>query len=933
MPKIIVTSRYMKSGSHSHIGNYVKYIGTREGVAVPEKNRGITKSQTKMIEKLINNFPQSKELPEYEKFIVQPTAKTASECISAIIDDNMDLLANREIYMNYLGTRPNVVKVGSHGLFSETDEPIVLSKVAREVAEHSGTVWTHVVSLRRDDAERMGYATLPMWRDLVKRHLNDIAEAQKIGRKNLRWYAAFHDKENNPHVHIVVYSKNPKEGFLTNNGIEKIRSVFANDIYRDELQNLYQKQTAVRDKLRFDSDEIMKSFVQELQNGTFSNPTLENLIAKLSEQLKTANGKKVYGYLQPSVKQTVDEIVEELAENPALKQMYAEWCSLEQEKHRTYSSAVKQFPSLAENKVFKPIKNAVINAVLNMRCTLNTPECDVQKQEAELPDTVFDEPVQIDDTEPQEDVRSQKRYCLKWSNEYKAACNILYRERNPQKAFAIFQAEADKGNILAIHDIGKIYQQGLLGEANTENADKYFTEALRAFQEIEPTAKKMRPYVQYRIGKLYNLGYGTEQDYEAALNWLQKSAMSENKYAQYSLGGLYYYGNGTEQSYEKAFRWYKCSADKGNAYAAYETAKMLRDGKGADLDKGEAERYFKSAYSGFLKIEQDMADDKLWYRLGMMTLNGIGCEKNAQTAVQYLKKSSEMNNENALCEYGKQLIEGITIQQDIEQGFSLIEKSAVKNENARYYLGKLYLKGETVAQDIDKAIKYFENCSKNPYAAYALGRIYLDGVYTNINYRLAEKYLTQAAEHELDCAEYVLGKMYLRDDCKRLALAEKYLSRACERENKYAMYTLAKLYLCGEMPQRIPKAIELLERSASLENDVAAYALGKLYLFGQEVERDTRKSEYWLNVSATAGNEYAKRLLENMEGYRYSAVQGAAMSLLAAFGRMIAEDYRRNACSQRMQTEHKLKSVIRRKKLALGIKEDRAVHQDMEVIV
>jgi len=131
----------------------------------------------------------------------------------------MDLLASREIYMNYLGTRPNVVKVGSHGLFSETDEPIMLAKAAREVAEHSGTVWTHVVSLRRDDAERMGYTTLPMWRDLVKRHLDDIAAAQKIDRKNLKWYAAFHDKENNPHVHIVIYSQNPKEGFLTNKHI------------------------------------------------------------------------------------------------------------------------------------------------------------------------------------------------------------------------------------------------------------------------------------------------------------------------------------------------------------------------------------------------------------------------------------------------------------------------------------------------------------------------------------------------------------------------------------------------------------------------------------------------------------------------------------------------------------------------------------------
>lgn len=379
MPKIIVTSRYMKSGSHSHIGNYVKYIATREGVEVSEKSIFSTKNQEQLIQKLLNDFPDSKNLPEYEKYSADKNSRNASECITAIIDNNMDLLASREIYINYLGTRPNAVRIGSHGLFSETDEPINLAKTAREVAMHEGNIWTHVVSLRRDDAERMGYNNLPVWHDLVKRHIDDIAAAQKIERKNLKWYAAFHDKENNPHVHIVVYSQNPKEGFLTNVGIEKIRSVFVNDIYRDELQNLYQKQTAVRDKLRSDSDALMKSLVSELQSGNYYDPQLENLIQKLFVQLKNSKGKKQYGYLKPEVKKTVDDIVSCLAENSAIKKMYSEWCELEKEKYMTYTSAVKSFPSLAENKVFKPIKNCVINTVLNMNRTLDSPECKIEK--------------------------------------------------------------------------------------------------------------------------------------------------------------------------------------------------------------------------------------------------------------------------------------------------------------------------------------------------------------------------------------------------------------------------------------------------------------------------------------------------------------------------------------------------------------------------
>ena len=309
MPKIIVTNRYIKSGSHGKLGNYVKYIATREGVAIPQQHTEL----------------------------------------------------DREIFMNYLDSRPK-----SHGLFTGKDEPIVLDRAAKEVANHAGTVWMHIVSLRRDDAKRMGFNTLEAWRELVRRHISDIAAAQKISPQNIRWYAAFHNKETNPHVHIVVYSTDPKEGYLSNTGIEKIRSAFANDIYRDELQNLYQEQTQVRDKLRREAEDIIRNLVSELQTSSCSSPQLEILIPKLYFQLQKSTGKKIYGYLQPNVKKTVDEIVAELAKNPVLKKMYEEWCELERQKYETYTGAVQSFPALADNKAFKPIKNAVIRAVMDM---------------------------------------------------------------------------------------------------------------------------------------------------------------------------------------------------------------------------------------------------------------------------------------------------------------------------------------------------------------------------------------------------------------------------------------------------------------------------------------------------------------------------------------------------------------------------------------
>ncbi len=310
MSKIIVTSRYIKPNAHKKFGNYIKYIATREGVEKP--------------------------IP--------------------IQENNQEL--DREIFMNYLDSRPN-----SHGLFSEKDEPIVLDKTAKEVANHNGAIWTHIVSLKREDAERMGYIDLEHWRDLVRRHIADIAAAQKISDDNFRWYAAFHNKESNPHVHIVVYSADGKHGYLTKDGIEKIRSAFANDIYRDELSNLYQEQAIVRDRLRSEAKNVMTDLLSELKNNSEFDPQLEQLILKLQLQLKNSKGKKVYGYLQPNVKKTVNDIVAVLAQNSVLKKMYEQWCELERQKYETYTSAVPKLPSLEENKVFKPIKNAVIKAV------------------------------------------------------------------------------------------------------------------------------------------------------------------------------------------------------------------------------------------------------------------------------------------------------------------------------------------------------------------------------------------------------------------------------------------------------------------------------------------------------------------------------------------------------------------------------------------
>ena len=255
MPRLVVVSRYLKGGSKK-VSNYVKYIASREGAATVKENNGTapaTQKQLELILSLLKDFPESKKSIAYEKYKNSSTQKNASEFVLETIRLHADIAANKKNYVGYLANRPGAVKFGSHGLFSQTDEPIDLEKTAKEISEHKGNVWTHVVSLRRDDAQKMGYDDLTAWRELVKRQIPNIAKQSKIKMGNLKWYAAFHDKETNPHVHIVVYSTNEREGFLTKQGCEKIRSGFMNDIYTDELKHLYQQQTDVSvDALCFD---------------------------------------------------------------------------------------------------------------------------------------------------------------------------------------------------------------------------------------------------------------------------------------------------------------------------------------------------------------------------------------------------------------------------------------------------------------------------------------------------------------------------------------------------------------------------------------------------------------------------------------------------------------------------------------------------------
>ena len=676
MSQIIVTSRYLKSGSAKNAvkrKNYTKYIATRETVEIRvqkkyDMNASIAENQKNLLSQLLMDFPESKRYLEYEDYISKPTAQNASELISTIIERNADVIGNRQNFVGYIAKRPSAEQRGSHGLFSESDEPIVLNQVADEVAHHLGNVWSHVVSLRREDAVRLGYDNSDRWRELVMRHISDISNAQKIPLCNMKWYAAFHDTTHHPHIHLIVYSTNPKQGYLTKDGINKIRSVFANDIFHDELQSIYQEQTLRRDELKVLSENQISEIAKQIQNGSFTNKNLEKLVMTLQNQLQSIGGKKVYGYLPKEIKETVDRIFFELAENPQITAMYEKWCELERAKYKTYTLKEKDMPPLVQNKEFKFVKNMIIQTILKKEF----PAADIEI-EASVPD--------VDIPQIIEENLSDK-YCLKWSDDYKNACKII-REKSSeisdfQTAERLLLSEVNAGNVLAMFELGKLYSMKKSGLKDDEKSFISYEKALQGFLQIEPLAKKIKPYLQYQIGMMYFKGLGTSIDNQKAAEYFEKSAALGNQYTKRLIALEYISGKNFEQNIDKGISLLTECADSGDAFSCYKLGNLYLKGEIVLQDLDKAEKYLLSAEN----------NEFTQYALGNL----------------YLQKE----------------------KYDIEKAVSYFEKSADKNMWASYQLGRLYFFGaDDLEKCREKAMHYLNSSAEqgNKYAQNLLNNL------------------------------------------------------------------------------------------------------------------------------------------------------------------------------------------------------------------
>ena len=377
MAKLITKFKYLKPNRKQSAGGYAKYIATREGVECIDDSKKFapaTQQQRELIEKVIKDFPESVDMFEYQDYLTDQTLGSASDFLSRIMEDYGYEIEGRKAYAGYIALRPRAERFGSHGLFTNDGVEVKLSKVKEELDNYSGNMWTAIISLRREDAERLGFNSGERWRTFLRGQVRELATNMKIPMNNLRWYAAFHNESHHPHVHLIMYSSNPKEGYLTKQGLENLRSSFARDIFKQDLISVYENQTERRDILKISVKDIVAGIAVSINADEFGNQNIENLLRQLADKLSHTSGKKVYGYLKPDVKNIIDEIVRELSADELIAELYNLWYEQKEETIKTYTDKLPSRVPLVDNKEFKSIKNQIIKEALKLN--LGTTEDD-----------------------------------------------------------------------------------------------------------------------------------------------------------------------------------------------------------------------------------------------------------------------------------------------------------------------------------------------------------------------------------------------------------------------------------------------------------------------------------------------------------------------------------------------------------------------------
>ncbi len=545
MARLIVKNGYIKGGGRGavHVGNMVKYIATREGVQrlqTGKEDWNATQKQQQFIAQVLRDFPDSKNTHEYDDYLREPTRGNATEFITAALEQSAHKLVGKQKYLDYIANRPRVEKIDTHGLFTNGSKPLVLAEVARELSAHEGNLWTPIISLRREDAQRLGYESAAQWQSILQGKAMEIANSLKIPHEHFRWYAAFHNESHHPHVHMICYSTAPTDGYLSKVGIEKMKSSLAREIFKQDLVPIYAEKTVRRDTTKKQTKQAMQSVIAEMKHGVVRNEKIELLITHLADRLQYTSGKKQYGYLHANLKNIVDEIVDELGREDSVAKAYQLWWEMKADVELTYSDSPSEILPLSKCAEFKSIKNMVIQeAVTILQGDMTFEES--PKEEHEIPTPTTEAPSNAD---------------FFAGKKYVEGDGVL---RDVERGIALLTASADSGNAYAQYALAALYLKGKEVPRDIEKALDY----------LQRAGAQGNPYAHYRLGKLYLSDEDVPKDTSKAVEHFTKSANAGHSYAQYTLGKLYLMGKDVEQDKEQAYDWFQKSAEQGNQYAHF----------------------------------------------------------------------------------------------------------------------------------------------------------------------------------------------------------------------------------------------------------------------------------------------------------------------------------------------------------------------------
>ena len=583
MARLIVKSPYIKCGGGQKASGYLQYIATRERVEIVPDDRPPTRKQEQLIQKLVKDFPDTKELLEYDDYNAAPTKANASSFITLALEQNWNRVQSTEGYAKYIATRPRAERLGSHGLFDDADH-VSLDKAMNELERYTGNVWTHIISLKREDAARLGYDNAAAWRTLLRAHRNDIAAAMNIKPEDFRWHAAFHNEGNHPHVHMMAWSAKPGQAYLDRNGIKEIKSVLTNQIFQQELLHLYEEKGASRDELVRQTRQAMLEMAQRMRDGLCICPTAEKKLWELSQKLDDVQGKKVYGYLLKPMKKLVDEAVDAMEKLPTVNECYQKWWELQCQLNDYCSEQQRQRPPLSQQKEFRQIKSAVIKEAEHIRQGRMSFEDAGLAQEDE----------QVDDRTMSYDCRELRKIITDES--------ISLEERD--RAAAELEQIANQGDPHAQYIMGLLYRDGGLLVPDAEQAKRWW----------ELSAQEL-PDAQYALGKLYLSDDPDIHDPAKGLYWLQQAANSGHEYATYHLGKEYLTGENIPKDTARAVVYIRQASEQANPYAQYLLGKLCLMGEGVPEDKESARHWFSvaeqngHAYAGYFLDRMERQED------------------------------------------------------------------------------------------------------------------------------------------------------------------------------------------------------------------------------------------------------------------------------------------------------------------------------------